>query len=332
MSSPKISILIAVRNEEAHLSACLEALNQLNYPTNQLEILFGDDASSDQSFSIIQDFIQDKPQFHLHKINQIKSKTRGKAAVLTQLSRLARGELFFFTDADTQVTKEWLDLADRFEENPSLGILGAVTLAEGSKLLHHLQTLEWVYAWSLVYTASQLNWPTTVMGNNLIVRREAYEATGGYGQIPFSLTEDFALFWQIIRRGYDFQHVFHQQYLARTVALDTWQEVLQQRVRWMHGAMQLPWYTQVGLWVQCLFLPLLFILSFFCSWSICLGLWGGKMVLQSLWVFIYLKRLARGHLGIYLLGFEFYLSLLWMATLIRYFSPRPIIWKGRAYK
>ena len=44
---PCVSILVAARNEEANLPRCLASLRALDYPAHLLEILVGDDASTD---------------------------------------------------------------------------------------------------------------------------------------------------------------------------------------------------------------------------------------------------------------------------------------------
>ncbi|WP_262489953.1 glycosyltransferase [Hymenobacter sp. AT01-02] len=67
---PRVSILIAARNEEATIERCLTALSRLNYPPEQLEILIGDDASTDNTAAIVAAFIANKPQFRLLSIRQ----------------------------------------------------------------------------------------------------------------------------------------------------------------------------------------------------------------------------------------------------------------------
>ncbi|MCW9094929.1 MAG: glycosyltransferase, partial [Ignavibacteriaceae bacterium] len=57
---PKVSIVVAVRNEEKNILCCLESLNNLEYPENKIEIMIVDDASTDNTLSLVNDFIQDK--------------------------------------------------------------------------------------------------------------------------------------------------------------------------------------------------------------------------------------------------------------------------------
>ena len=49
---PRVSILIAARDEEASLPRCLASLRALNYPAERLEILVGDDGSTDRTAAV----------------------------------------------------------------------------------------------------------------------------------------------------------------------------------------------------------------------------------------------------------------------------------------
>ena len=49
---PRISILVAARDEETALPRCLTALRALHYPPELIEILVGDDASTDRTRAV----------------------------------------------------------------------------------------------------------------------------------------------------------------------------------------------------------------------------------------------------------------------------------------
>jgi cellulose synthase/poly-beta-1,6-N-acetylglucosamine synthase-like glycosyltransferase len=80
------------------------------------------------------------------------------------------------------------------------------------------------------------------MGNNMAVRRTAYDAVGGYENLPFTVVEDYQLFTEIIQHRFSFGHLFNREVLATTRPLPDWKSWLQQRKRWMIGALQLPVY------------------------------------------------------------------------------------------
>ncbi|MDB5239700.1 MAG: glycosyl transferase family 2, partial [Spirosoma sp.] len=135
---PVISLLVAARNEESTILKCLRAIAQLDYPADAIEVLIGDDQSTDQTTEVVTQFIDANPRFCLVTIIDQQDGLQGKANVLAQLARLARGQYLFFTDADTQVPTGWLQEMSRYlTEN--VGIVTGVTLPEGPALFHKLQ-------------------------------------------------------------------------------------------------------------------------------------------------------------------------------------------------
>ncbi len=53
---PSVSIIIPVRNRAQQISACLQSLQEIDYPRENLEIIVIDDASEDESRKIIEEF------------------------------------------------------------------------------------------------------------------------------------------------------------------------------------------------------------------------------------------------------------------------------------
>ena len=75
---PKVSLLLAARNEALLIERCLAAIDQLDYPKDKLEILIGDDDSSDDTAALVQAFIKDKPQYRLISITTQVGKAKVK--------------------------------------------------------------------------------------------------------------------------------------------------------------------------------------------------------------------------------------------------------------
>src|SRR5690606_20719969 len=93
-----VSILIAARNEENTIIRCLKAIEKLDYPPELIEVLIGDDASTDQTFKVIANYIAGQPNFRLISITSKLGQARGKANVLAHLTRQATSGFFFITD------------------------------------------------------------------------------------------------------------------------------------------------------------------------------------------------------------------------------------------
>ena len=324
-----VSILIAARNEETTIGACLRAVATLDFPADELEVLIGNDGSTDQTGAVVTAFIADKPNYRLCNITQTPGTARGKANVLAQLARQARGRFLFFTDADTEVPPAWVSaMLARF--TAQTGMVTGVTMLRGHRIFHHLQSLDWLYALTQTSVLSALGIPVTAMGNNMAVRRDAYEAVGGYGNLPFSVTEDYALFRAITGRGYGFSNLLNPDVLAFSTPASSVGDFLQQRKRWMHGAFSLPVWMVLGLLGQYLAGPLLVVLG---GWwpTLAVVIYCLKLLVQTLLLTFALSRLRQTHLLPYLLPFEFYQLIVGPAALIFYVLPIPVRWKGRQY-
>lgn len=324
-----VSILIAARNEEDNILDCLEAITHLTYPLDSLEILIGNDQSEDSTAQLIARFIYNKPQFSLINISYNLGQAQGKANVLAQLAMQARGEYFLFTDADVQVPPNWVQtMLAACEDNT--GVVTGITLVKGKTLFHHLQAIDWAFALGLVHMASGWQVPVTAMGNNMMVTRIAYEATGGYQHLPFSITEDYTLFHAITIRKFKFKHLLQKEVLACSKPVFTFKALMSQRRRWAYGAMQLPFYFVIIFLLQALFFPAIIWLLFYFPMAVLL-LWFAKWVSQSIFIGRTLYKLKHLHLLKYVVIYEFYYAFVSLLTLISYLLPGKIQWKGRKY-
>ncbi len=338
LTTPAVSILIAARNEEASILPCLQAVARLNYPADAVEVLIGNDGSTDQTGSIVTAFIADKPRFQSMDIIESVTGLRGKANVLAQLARQARGEWLFFTDADTQVPPDWVSemLAGHYPTSATkAGIITGVTLPgvdslEGGNVFHKLQTIDWLYSLTLTHWLSALGVPVTAMGNNMAVSRVAYETVGGYENVPFSVTEDYALFRAVIRNGYGFRNRLDAGVLAKTRPTETLRDWLEQRKRWMRGASELPVWLVTLLYGQYLTAPLLLLLGWFLP-ALAVGLYIGRLFVQTTVLSFGLARLRRTSLWPYALLFEPYQLLIGPVAVAWYWLSGPVVWKGRRF-
>ncbi len=324
-----ISILIAARNEERNIIRCLQAIDSQDYPKDKLDILIGDDDSSDGTAALVQGFIGGKPHFRLLPIRSQVAGLRGKTNVLAQLARQATGGFFLVTDADVCVPPTWVRgmLA---EFTPQTGVVTGVTTVAGKNLFARMQALDWVVNIYAAHRFSELGVPITAMGNNMAVTRAAYEATGGYAQVGFSLTEDFALFMDIIRRGYGFKNLFQTNVLAVSQPVATWRQLFRQRKRWMTGAFQLPWFIVVCFVAQALYLPVVLAFTLF-YWKIGLSVMVLKWLIRMLATRQIVRKLRQEVSFSDLLLFEWYSDIVNFLYLVHYCFSKKTYWKGREY-
>lgn len=327
---PKVSILIAARNEEHTITRCLQALDKLDYPRNNLEILIGDDASTDNTYRVIRQFIQDKPQYRCVTISQNLGKARGKANVLAQLAQLAKSDYFFITDADIQVPSTWVRVL-LAQVKPYIGIVTGITTVAGPRLFDKLQAIDWIYALGLFQVITDLDLPVFTMGNNMLITRKAYESTGGYENMAFAITEDAKLYAEVIKKNWHTVNVFDRSVLAFSAPAFDLKQLLTQRRRWMEGISHIPVYMSVIFILYSCFYPIW--LPFFRETSpiIFWGILLLKISLQSVFIDLCARRVGLKYPVWQLVLYEFFMMFIAIASIIFYILPVKITWKQRKY-
>jgi cellulose synthase/poly-beta-1,6-N-acetylglucosamine synthase-like glycosyltransferase len=331
---PKVSILLAARNEEHNILRCLNALILLDYPKDQLEILVGNDASTDATGMLIDQFITEKQldSSYIRVFSIIPSSIglRGKTNVLAQLAREATGDYFFFCDADIAVPTTWIKgILSNFDEG--VGSVIGVSRMRPLSLFADFQSIEWVSALHGMHLMSLFKIPSTGMGNNMAVSRAAYEATGGYEQVGFSIVEDYALYAAILDQGYNFRNAFHPDVLAVSEPVKRFDELIIQRKRWVQGAMQSRWLLRLIFLGTAILVPLLLLLALFCP-QLALILGIGHYLFVTIGAAQALVKLKQTNLWLALPLFWFYFTTNTTLMLIIHYLPYKTVWKGRIYE
>src|SRR5690606_8705269 len=93
----KISIVVAVRNEEKNIASLLESLIKQDYPKHQYEVILVDDHSTDGTIELLKNL--SSPPLNLIILQLPVGVTSKKSAISSGINT-ASGELIVTTDAD----------------------------------------------------------------------------------------------------------------------------------------------------------------------------------------------------------------------------------------
>lgn len=324
-----LSVLLAARNEEANIERCLHALAQLDFPRENIEIIIGDDDSTDATASIISEFIFDKPSFRYKKIITRIDGLKGKANVLAQLAATAKGKYFLFCDADIAVPRSWVSTMLGGFQNGE-GVVVGLTRMKNTTLLADMLSMEWLFTLSIVRFFSLFQIPVTGLGNNMAITRQAYEAVGGYEKIGFSIIEDYALFMAIVKKGFKFSQIYSDSILAISEPIPSFAALMVQRKRWMTGVMQSPWRVRLSLIAATLLVPVMIILSFWTP-ALPLAVILGNYLFITGTSIVSVIILKQKDLRKTVFLFWFYLLFISLAMLTVYYLPGKTTWKDRTY-
>lgn len=97
-AAPRVSVIVAARNEERNIRAALSSLRQLSYPDYELIVV--DDRSDDATGAILDEIAHHDPRLQISHLHSLPQGWLGKNHALWCGAKIASGELLLFTDAD----------------------------------------------------------------------------------------------------------------------------------------------------------------------------------------------------------------------------------------
>lgn len=122
----RISIVIAVRNEERYLEEKLRNLREMDYPRELVEVLVVSDGSTDHTNNILRTF----PDSRVRSI--FLPAHGGKAEALNRAIEATNGSIIVFMDARQRVAADSLKLLIENFADPSVGcVSGSLVLEKG---------------------------------------------------------------------------------------------------------------------------------------------------------------------------------------------------------
>ncbi len=238
-NNPKVSVVVAARNEEEKIQKCILSIQSSNYDNYQIIAI--NDRSSDKTGEILDNLaksIKNLKVVHILNDSQ-KGNLKGKAGALHQGFLNSDADIFMVTDADCVVGKEWISSVVAEFQNDEIAIVPSFTLIKGNRFFDKIQAVEWVYMHTMA--SAGVNWgvPLGCYGNNLSISAKKYFEIGGYEKIKFSVTEDLALLQGLIKNGGKAHYKCSYASAVHTLPEKTFKDYFNQHRRWAIGGLGL---------------------------------------------------------------------------------------------
>lgn len=327
---PKASVIVAARNEEKNISNCLKSLNDLSYPENQLEIILVDDDSTDNTETIIKDYISNRPKFKLIKPTKDFGETKGKARAIANAIEVAEGEIILTTDADCSVSPTWASTIASYYK-PDVVMVCGYTNQKWNKLFEAVQDIDFIYLLTVGAGAINLGKPLSAIGNNMSYRKSAYLEVGGYENIPFSVTEDFQLLMAINKlKNKKIIYPADPGSLVTSEPCPDLKTLFLQKRRWAVGGLKSTidnlLIISTGFWVTLFSL----LIPFFYSPSV-MYLLALKIFSDLFMIFFIYKKLNLKFSFFNFFAYQIYQTLYFTITGLSLLFSKKVIWKGRKF-
>jgi cellulose synthase/poly-beta-1,6-N-acetylglucosamine synthase-like glycosyltransferase len=233
------TILIPARNEEKNIVACLQSIQQLNYPKELIEIILIDDFSDDATVATAKQFsavqVIELKELLKEKINSYKKK-----AIELGVEK-AKGSHIVTTDADCTVPNNWLrNFAYIIEQQPTVFIAAPVAMKEENSFIKLFQSLDFLTLQGITAASVGAGFHSMCNGANLCYNKEAFYAVAGFkGVDHIASGDDMLLMHKLYSR---FPAEVHYCKAADSIVLtkpvETVAEFFRQRIRWASKADQ----------------------------------------------------------------------------------------------
>jgi glycosyltransferase involved in cell wall biosynthesis len=184
----RVSFVIPALNEERHLPACLRSVAALDRPPGvEVEVIVVDNKSTDRT-----------PELARAAGAEVLTVDPGRVSRARNAgTQASAGDLLGFIDADCELSPDWLTRCVGHLANPKV-------LAVGTRMAPPAPGAPWVettwFALAHGQPASDVERVEWLASFNLLVRREAFEAVGGFDEALITC-EDSDLGYKLSARG-----------------------------------------------------------------------------------------------------------------------------------
>jgi len=170
----KITVIIAARNEEKNIAACLQSIARQEFPGELLEVIVVNDHSEDRTLEIATSFL--KENFIHWKLIELEKGEAGKKTALTKAIEQSTGTIIVTRDADTvSENKNWLnEISFCFETNDCDLLIMPVLLSGPNSFTVSFQKYENLAIAFLGLGMARNHLPIVCSGANLAYKKDAF--------------------------------------------------------------------------------------------------------------------------------------------------------------
>lgn len=287
---PRVSVVVAARNEAERLGACLSSLRQQDYP-GEWEVVVVDDRSTDGTAALLAAAAPAWSAGSALRVVQASNPPRyrcPKKSALTRGIEVAMGEVLLFTDADCRPPATWVSgTVALFTAEVGL-VAGYSYPSAAPRFRQRLLALDNLAVGALSAGSMAMGRPLSCTGRNLAYRRAVYDQVNGFDRIGHLVGGDDVYFMRLVSRRTAWQMVYSR---ASAVPCEppptTWGRIVQQKVRHAakagnYGGPALALAAGVYLFHLFLAVGLIGAVAGALGWPVVAGVWAGRWLVDLL--------------------------------------------------
>jgi hypothetical protein len=192
---PLVSAIIPAKDEEETIAECLATVRAQTYAN--IEILVVDDRSIDRTAEIVRAAVAADSRVRLLENDRLPPGWTGKTHALHTAAAEARGEWFWFLDADTRHAPESLAIVLEYARSNRAALASLLPEMRcetfWERITQPLMGIVLMRSFPLALVNRDDSAVAFANGQYILVRRDAYEAAGGHSAVRDRFVEDIAL-------------------------------------------------------------------------------------------------------------------------------------------
>ncbi|WP_026754780.1 glycosyltransferase [Sediminibacter sp. Hel_I_10] len=232
------SVIIPFRDEAENLPALLASMANLEYPMSKFELLFINDASTDESETIISDFFRthkSQQQFDFKILQNEQLTNAPKKDAIALAVKQAKYDWMVTTDADCKLPQFWLDTLDAFLQNTTANCVALpVSYTNLGSFLSRFQALDLLSLQGATIGGFGVNKPFLCNGANFAYRKSAFISVKGFeGNSSISSGDDIFLLEKFLKHQKEsVMYLKSPKAIVTTNPQPNLKTLISQRLRW----------------------------------------------------------------------------------------------------
>jgi glycosyltransferase involved in cell wall biosynthesis len=273
-----MSIVVAVRNEEANIDNLFISILKQDYPTENYEVILVNDHSTDNTWPMAKKWAEQHTNIQLA---ELPTQSKGKKQAVALGVTLAKNDTIVLTDADCTHPASWLrNIALAYQTKKAQMLIGPVMISPANTFFEKMQALEHASLTTSSIGACSVGLPFMASAANLSFNKSMLGFEHQMLNPKYASGDDVFLLHSAKRKkGFRISPLKGEGALVLTQPVKSVDKFLAQRARWASKSTGYTDFTAIVVGFTVLLFNLLLVM----------------LAILSIWNIAYLKVLGLGY-------------------------------------
>lgn len=274
-----MSIIVAVRNEEANIDELLISILKQDYPVEDYEIILVNDHSTDNTWPMAKKWADQHANIQLA---ELPNQSKGKKQAVALGVKLAKNDTVVLTDADCTHPTSWLrSIALAYKAKKAHMLIGPVMISPANTFFEKMQALEYASLTASSMGACGVGLPFMASAANLSFNKSMLGFEQQMLNPKYASGDDvFLLHSAKLKKGFRISPLNGEGAMVLTQPVKSVGKFLAQRARWASKSTGYTDFTAIAVGFTVLLFNLLLV----------------ALAVLSFWNIAYLKILGIGYM------------------------------------